>query len=55
MPLAMKLCDLGVASEGSFGSHPSIFIASADDEFLIFIDTKKLGNNSPRTEYGNQF
>jgi hypothetical protein len=32
-----------------------IFIASADDEFLIFIDTKKLGNNSPRTEYGNQF
>jgi hypothetical protein len=32
--MAMKLnCDLGVASEGSFGSHPSIFIASADDEF----------------------
>jgi hypothetical protein len=25
------------ASEGSFGSHPSIFIASADDEFLISI------------------
>jgi hypothetical protein len=44
MPLAMKLsnCDLGVASEGSFGSHPSIFIASADDEFLIFIDTNNL-------------
>lgn len=38
---AMKLsnCDLGVASEGSFGSHPSVFFASADDEFLIFIDT----------------
>jgi hypothetical protein len=38
---AMKLsnCDLGIASEGSFGSHPSIFFASADDEFLIFIDT----------------
>jgi hypothetical protein len=38
---AMKLsnCDLGVASEGSFGTHPSIFFASADDEFLIFIDT----------------
>ena len=32
-------CDLGVASEGSFGSHPSIFFVSADDEFLIFIDT----------------
>ena len=40
--LAMKLsnCDLGVASEGSFGAHPTIFFASADDEFLIFIDKK---------------
>lgn len=39
---AMKLnnCDLGVASEGSFGPHPSMFFISADDEFLIFIDTK---------------
>lgn len=39
---AMKLnnCDLGVSSEGSFGPHPSIFFISADDEFLIFIDTK---------------
>ena len=39
---AMELnnCDLGVASEGSFGVHPSIFFASADDEFLIFIDKK---------------
>jgi hypothetical protein len=38
MPLAMKLsnCDLGVASEGSFGSHPSIFIASADDVLNIY-------------------
>lgn len=33
-------CDLGVASEGSFGGHPSVFFASADDEFLIFIDKK---------------
>lgn len=39
---AMELsnCDLGVASEGSFGSHPTLFFASADDEFLIFIDKK---------------
>jgi hypothetical protein len=38
---AMKLnnCDLGIASEGSFGPHPSIFFVNADDEFLIFIDT----------------
>lgn len=33
-------CDLGIASEGSFGPHPTIFIAHADDEFLIFIDKK---------------
>jgi len=39
---AMELtnCDLGVASEGSFGSHPTIFFAHADDEFLILIDKK---------------
>lgn len=33
-------CDLGIASEGSFGAHPSVFFAQADDEFLIFIDKK---------------
>jgi hypothetical protein len=40
--LAMELsnCDLGIASEGSFGPHPSLFFVSADDEFLIFIDKK---------------
>ncbi|MDN5216085.1 hypothetical protein QQ020_28660 [Fulvivirgaceae bacterium BMA12] len=37
---AMELnnCDLGIASEGSFGLHPTIFFVQADDEFLIFID-----------------
>lgn len=40
--MAMELanCDLGIASEGSFGSHPSLFFVNADDEFLIFIDKK---------------
>lgn len=33
-------CDLGIASEGSFGPHPSMLFVSADDEFLIFIDKK---------------
>lgn len=39
---AMKLsnCDLGIASEGSFGPHPSMFFVNADDELLIFIDKK---------------
>jgi hypothetical protein len=38
--LAMELtnCDLAIASEGSFGAHPSIFFVPADDEFLVFID-----------------
>lgn len=40
--MAMELtnCDLAIASEGSFGSHPTIFFAHADDEFLLFIDKK---------------
>jgi len=38
--MAMELanCDLAIASEGSFGSHPTIFFAHADDEFLFFFD-----------------
>jgi hypothetical protein len=31
-------CDLAIASEGSFGPHPTLFFVNADDEFLIFID-----------------
>jgi hypothetical protein len=40
MAMELSNCDLGVASEGSFGAHPTLFFASADDEFLIFIDKK---------------
>ncbi|EAR11875.1 hypothetical protein PI23P_11097 [Polaribacter irgensii 23-P] len=40
MAMEASNCDLGIASEGSFGPHPSLFFASADDEFLIFIDAK---------------
>lgn len=32
--------DLGIASEGSFGPHPSIFFASADEEIVMLIDKK---------------
>lgn len=32
--------DLGIASEGSFGPHPTLFFVNGDDEFLIFIDKK---------------
>lgn len=40
--LAMEAnnCDLAIASEGSFGIHPTIFIAHADDEMMLFIDKK---------------
>lgn len=39
---AMELygCDLGIASEGSFGPHPTIFFVPADEEILIFIDRR---------------
>jgi hypothetical protein len=32
-------CDLGIASEGSFGPHPFILSIPSDEEFLIFIDS----------------
>jgi hypothetical protein len=39
---AMELadCDLAIASEGSFGPHPSLIFAQSDDELLMFIDKK---------------
>jgi hypothetical protein len=40
MAMEFTNCDMAIASEGSFGSHPSIFFAQADDEFLFFIDKK---------------
>ena len=32
--------DLIVASEGSFGMHPTLFFAAADDECMLFLDIK---------------
>jgi len=40
MAMEVSNCDLGVASEGCFGPHPSLFFVKADDEFLLFIDKK---------------
>jgi hypothetical protein len=40
LAMAQSACDLAVASEGSFGAHPTIFFAHADDELLVFIDKK---------------
>jgi len=33
-------CDLAIASEGSFGTHPTVFFAHADDEVVMLMDTK---------------
>ena len=33
-------CDMAIASEGSFGSHPSIFFAHADSEIVMLLDKK---------------
>ena len=40
--MAMELtnCDLAIASEGSFGPHPTLFFIPADDEILVFVDKK---------------
>jgi hypothetical protein len=32
--------DLALASEGSFGSHPEVFFAKADDEIIYLLDVK---------------
>ena len=33
-------CDLAIASEGSFGPHPSMLFIPADDELLLLVDRK---------------
>jgi len=40
--LAMELnnCDMAIASEGSFGPHPTLGFIYVDDEILLFIDKK---------------
>jgi hypothetical protein len=50
-------CDLAIASEGSFGSHPSAFFIPADDEILVLIDNKngleiKIREISTETNFG---
>lgn len=38
--MEMTNCDLGLASEGSFGNHPVIHFLPADEEFLVLYDRK---------------
>jgi hypothetical protein len=39
--------DLAVATEGSFGNHPTLFFAAANEEFILLLDLK---NNIEITE-----
>jgi hypothetical protein len=38
MAIEVSGINVAIASEGSFGAHPSIFFASADDEFVMLMD-----------------
>lgn len=40
--MAMDRCnlDLAIASEGSFGAHPSLYFTAADEEWLVLVDRK---------------
>lgn len=46
--MEMAQCDLAVASEGSFGSHPSFYFLPADDEILLLVDKKQEASFSVR-------
>ena len=38
--MTLTNCEIGIASEGSFGPHPFIPFTYADDEFMILIDKR---------------
>jgi len=38
MAIEVSGINVAIASEGSFGAHPSIFFANADDEFVMLMD-----------------
>ena len=40
MAMSISDCDMAIASEGSFGAHPSLFFAHANEEIVLFIDKK---------------
>ena len=40
MAMDLSGCDLALASEGSFGPHPTMFFVHADEELLLLLDSK---------------
>lgn len=52
-------CDLALASEGSFGPHPSLFFIQSDDELLLLLDKRNeleiaVREISTRTNFNGQ-
>ena len=33
-------CEMGIATEASFGPHPEVFYAAAHEEWMVFLDIK---------------
>lgn len=59
MALEQSGCDLALASEGSFGPHPSLWFLAANEELLLFVDHKngleiKVRELSTHTNYGTE-
>jgi hypothetical protein len=46
--MEMAQYDLAIASEGSFGSHPSFYFLPADDEVILLVDKKQDASFSAR-------
>lgn len=40
MAMEQTNCDLAIASEGSFGPHPTLFFVPANEEFILLLDKK---------------
>ena len=38
--MSLSGCDMAIASEGSFGQHPTMFFVNADSEIVLLIDKK---------------
>ncbi|MCO5949396.1 DUF6671 family protein [Mucilaginibacter flavidus] len=56
MAMEQTGCDLAVASEGSFGPHPTLFFGYADEELILFMDkTHKLEIYSTEINFKTNF
>lgn len=40
LAMEQEKCNMAIASEGSFGPHPSLFFVNSDDEILVFMDKR---------------